>query len=129
METAISAASEYMTAALDSLDVQMRDLQIRLQEDAAELAAAIEALQNGELNEQALVAAADRVQATAVTVAGLAQPTAVVDPEQPGEAGPLPGDTNNDGVVDENDEPVEGDEPVEPAEPGDEPVDPEEPAV
>jgi hypothetical protein len=91
MEIAMSAASEYMTAALESLDVQMRDLKIRLTEDAAELQAAVQAVAEGQEDTAALSAAAARVQATAEAVAGLAQPTAVVDEEQPDEtAGELP---------------------------------------
>lgn len=90
LERALSSATDYMTAALDSLDVQMKDLQTRLQGDAAALAAAVEGLKQGQLDEAALSAAADRVQATAVVVAGLAQPTVVADPNTPNTAGPLP---------------------------------------
>ena len=83
VELKLSAASEYMTAALESLDVQMNDLRTRLTGDAQTLADAIAALNLSQADSAALTAAADRVQATAVLVAGLAQPTAVADENQP----------------------------------------------
>lgn len=109
MEMSLSAASDYMTAALESLDVQMRDLQTRLQADAANLAEQVRLVQEGQADTAALTAAADRVQATAVLVAGLDTPTAVADENQPEvEAGDVPTD-----------------DPATPAEP----TDPETPAV
>jgi len=110
MEIAMSATSDYMTAALQSLDVQMEGLKTRLQEDAAELQAAVAAVAEGKADTAALSAAADRVQATAVAVAGLAQPTAVVDEEQPeAEAGelPAPEDTGSDLPTDEVQNPTD----------------------
>ena len=106
----MSATSDYMTAALQSLDVQMEGLKTRLQEDAAELQAAVAAVAEGKADTAALSAAADRVQATAVAVAGLAQPTAVVDEEQPeAEAGelPAPEDTGSDLPTDEVQNPTD----------------------
>lgn len=85
----MSAASDYMTAALDSLDVQMSNLQVRVQADAAALKAAVDAANQGQLDAAALSAAADRVQATAVLVAGLDQPSVVADPASPVEATPV----------------------------------------
>lgn len=90
MESSMSAASEYMTAALQSLDTQMQNLQIRLAEEAAELQAAVDAAAAGQLDTDALVAAAAKVQATAELVNTLGQPSAVVDPEDPTEAPEVP---------------------------------------
>lgn len=95
MEKAMSAASDYMKAALDSLDVQMKDLQTRLTADAQALKDAITGAQLGAEDEAALTAAADRVQATAVLVSQLDMPTPAdptpVDPT-PTPADPTPVD-------------------------------------
>lgn len=91
IERIVTAASDYMQAALDSLDVQLRDLQTRLQTDAEALRLAIENSSLADEERAELVAAADRVQATAVLVSGLAQPSVVADPEQPDvQADPIP---------------------------------------
>ncbi len=79
----MSAASDYMTTALTSLDTQLTELQTRLAADAQELQDAIAALDLAGQDTTALTAAADRVSATATLVSGLAQPTAVTDETQP----------------------------------------------
>lgn len=89
MEMMMSAASDYMTAALSSLDVQMQNLQTRMSADAAALKAAVDAAASGQADTAALVAAADRVQQTAELVASLDQPSVVADPESPVEATPV----------------------------------------
>lgn len=87
----MSAASDYMTAALESLDVQMSLLQQRMSGDAEYLAEQIRLVQEGQADTAALSEAAARVQRTAEVVATLDQPTAVADPEQPdATAGELP---------------------------------------
>lgn len=105
MEMTMSAASEYMTAALESLDTQLSDLQYRLQEDNAELQAAVEAAAAGALDTDALVAAASKVQATAELVATLSAPSVVVDPETPDEVAPIP--PSDEVPTEEPTEPVE----------------------
>lgn len=97
-ENLVTAASEYMHAALDSLDLQMQNLQIRLAADAANLAAALEEVQLAEEDRATLLEAAGRVQATAELVSTLAQPSAVADPAQPDVvANPIP--TEGDGSI------------------------------
>lgn len=98
-EALMTAAKDYIEAALASLDVQMTNLQIRLTQDAEALAQALANAQIAAEDEAALVAAADRIQATAVLVNTLAQPTAVADPDDPAEADPL--DSDGDGTPDE----------------------------
>ena len=100
METAMTASSDYLTAALESLDVQMQGLQVRLTDEATQLKAAQDALAAALSNDASdaaaiqeaqgqLNAAADRVQATAVLVAGLAVPSQVADPAVPADADPV----------------------------------------
>ena len=94
METFMSASSDYITAALDSLDVQMSNLQIRLTGDAQALKDAQDALATALANDASdaaaiqeaqaqLSAAADRIQATAVVASNLAQPSVAADPSDP----------------------------------------------
>jgi hypothetical protein len=82
-ETLVTAASDYMHAALDSLDLQLSNLQTRLAADAANLRAALEQVTLAEEDRATLLEAAGRVQATAQLVSNLAQPSAVADPAQP----------------------------------------------
>ena len=100
MELAMTASSDYLTAALESLDVQMQGLQARLTDEATQLKAAQDALAAALSNDASdaaaiqeaqgqLNAAADRVQATAVLVAGLAVPSQVADPAVPADADPV----------------------------------------
>ncbi len=79
----MSNASDYMQQALAQLDDQMVGLQERLAADAAELQAALDQLASSSADTAALQAAADKVKQTADLVSGLAQPSAVADPEQP----------------------------------------------
>lgn len=107
MENAISTSSEYMTAALESLDTQMGLLQQRMAGDAAFLAEQIRLVREGQADTVALDAAAARVQATAEVVAGLDLPSDVGnednpadgdipdDPNGPGGGGETPGDPDN----------------------------------
>ncbi len=91
VELMVSAASDYMVEALSGLDSQMEGLKARLQADAEALQNALSQLDLAEEDSAALVAAADRVNATAQAVSQLAQPSAVADPDQPDvTAEPLP---------------------------------------
>lgn len=82
----------YIEAALSSLDAQLADLGTRTQNWAELLKQA--ASDSADLSElRAKVNGyADRIQADAVTVLGLAQPSAVANPETADEATPIPTD-------------------------------------
>jgi hypothetical protein len=86
LEQIVTQASEYLDQALDGLDQQLQGLQSRLSAEAAELQAAVEALASSEGEHQAVLDAAQRVQATADLVAGLALPSEVTNPDLPAEA-------------------------------------------
>lgn len=111
-EYLVTAAAEYIKTALDDLDVQMENLKTRLQDDAANLAAALAQAQIGAEDEQVLTDAAARIQATASAVSQLAPPSAVADPDQP----------------DVGADPVTPDQPTEPTDPTD-PTEPTDPAT
>jgi len=83
MEISMSAASDYMTEALASLDTQMEGLKNRIQADAEFLAEQVRLVQEGNADTAVLQTAAQRVMATATTVSQLAQPSVVADEEQP----------------------------------------------
>jgi hypothetical protein len=97
-ELLVSAASDYMVQALDGLDRQMDSLKARVQADADALQSALADLDLAQEDSEALVAAADRVNATAHAVASLATPSQVADPEQPDVvAEPLPTENETGG--------------------------------
>lgn len=83
MEVRHMADTDYINAALASLDTQLSDLGVRLQGQADELKRLAAEETDYESLKAAVNAAADRVQADAVAVSQFAQPTAVADPAQP----------------------------------------------
>ncbi len=89
LEHIVTQASEYLDQALDGLDQQLQSLQSRLSADAAELQTALDQLAGAEGEHQALMDAAQRVQATADLVSGLALPSEVANPDSPAEATPI----------------------------------------
>jgi peptidoglycan hydrolase CwlO-like protein len=92
LEVRQMADSDYINAALASLDTQLSDLGIRLGNQADELKRLADEETDYESLKAAVNAAADRVQADAVAVANMAQPTQVADPSTPVEATPVPTD-------------------------------------
>jgi PAB1-binding protein PBP1 len=93
VEKSVSAASDYMSTALTSLDTQLGELQTRMAADAQALQDAVLALNVSQADSAALSAAAARVSATADLVAGLDMPSAVADPAQPDvTVNPVPAD-------------------------------------
>lgn len=99
LEIAVSAQTDYMTAALAGLDTQMANLQTRLADEAQQLTDALANATLGTEDEAALNAAAARVQATAELVATLAQPSVVVDPSNPVTPDPITPDPTPDPVT------------------------------
>lgn len=88
----MSVENDYMQAALQGLDVQLGNLGIRLQSQADELKRLVETAADYEQLRQQVNAAADRIQADAVAVSGMAQPSVVVDPDTPDEPTQIPTD-------------------------------------
>lgn len=85
--------TSYIEAALSSLDVQLTDLGTRTQNWAELLKQAVsDSADLAELKSK-VSGYADRIQADAVTVLGMAQPSAIADPAQPdATATPVPSD-------------------------------------
>lgn len=83
IEHTMASNTDYIEAALSSLDVQLSGLGVRLQNQADELKRLAADEADYESLKAAVNSAADRVQADAVAVANMAQPSAVADPAQP----------------------------------------------
>lgn len=83
IEFTMASNTDYIEAALSSLDVQLSGLGVRLQNQADELKRLAADEADYESLKAAVNSAADRVQADAVAVANMAQPSAVADPAQP----------------------------------------------
>lgn len=93
IETQMANDTSYIEAALSSLDVQLTDLGTRTQNWAELLKQAVsDSADLAELKSK-VSGYADRIQADAVTVLGMAQPSAIADPAQPdATATPVPSD-------------------------------------
>jgi ABC-type transporter Mla subunit MlaD len=92
MATQMANDTSYIDAALQSLDTQLSDLGTRTQNMADALRqATADATDLQDLRDK-VNGYADRIQADAVSVLNMAQPSAVANPETPDQATPVPTD-------------------------------------
>lgn len=92
IENQMTVDEDYLKAAMSSLDVQFANLQIRVQGYADQITQAAAQATDFQSLKETVNSVADKIQADAVTMSNMAQPSAVADPANPATTTEVPTD-------------------------------------